>query len=81
MRFNNIDGMDVLNFICGNSPCNEICCMMRVLGRCYDIKRAWDSDENARESLVKVMRWRVDHGERTMAEANKIGLRFGAEVV
>ena len=81
MRFNNIDSMDVLNFICGSSPCNETCCMMRVLGKCYDIKRTWDFDESARESLVKVMRWRVEHGERTIQEARNIGLRFSAEVV
>ena len=81
MRFNNIDGADVVRFICGGSPCNEVCCMMRVLGTCYDIKEKWDSDESARESLVKVMRWRVEHGERTMQEAKDIGLRFGAEVV
>ena len=81
MRFDNIDGGDVVRFICGGSSCNEDCCMWRVLGTCYDIKKAWDSDESARESLVKVMRWRVEHGERTMQEAKDIGLRFGAEVV
>lgn len=67
MRFDNIDGVDVVRFICLGSPCNEDCCMRRVLGTCYDI--------------VKVMRWRVEHGERTMQEAKDIGLRFGAEVV
>ena len=81
MRFDNIDCWDVLRFICGDSPCNEDCCMWRVLGKCYDIKKAWNSGENARKSLVKVMRWRVEHGERTMQEAKDIGLRFGAEVV
>ena len=81
MRFDNIDSADVVRFICGGSSCNEDCCMWRVLGACYDIKKKWDSDESARESLVKVMRWRVEHDERTMQEAKDIGLRFGAEVV
>ena len=81
MRFDNIDGGDVVRFICAGSPCNEDCCMWRVLGKCYDIKKTWNSGENARKSLVKVMRWRVEHGERTMQEAKDIGLRFGAEVV
>ena len=81
MRFDSIDSADVVRFICCGSSCNEDCCMMRVLGTCYDIKKAWNSDESARKSLVKVMRWRVVHGERTMQEAKDIGLRFGAEVV
>ena len=81
MRFDSIDSADVVRFICVGSSCNEDCCMMRVLGKCYDIKKAWNSGESARESLVKVMRWRVEHGERTMQEAKDIGLRFGAEVV
>ena len=81
MRFDSIDSADVVRFICVGSSCNEDCCMMRVLGTCYDIKKAWYSGESARKSLVKVMRLRVEHGERTMQEANKIGLRFGAEVV
>ena len=81
MRFDGIDSADVVRFICVGSSCNEDCCMMRVLGKCYDIKKAWYSGESARESLVKVMRWRVEHGERTMQEAKDIGLRFGAEVV
>lgn len=81
MRFDNIDVGDVVRFICVGSPCNEDCCMWRVLGKCYDIKEKWNSGESARESLVKVMRWRVEHGERTMQEAKDIGLRFGAEVV
>lgn len=81
MRFDNIDSADVVRFICGGSSCNEDCCMWRVLGACYDIKKAWNSGENVRKSLVKVMRWRVEHGERTMREAKDIGLRFSAEVV
>ena len=81
MRFDSIDSADVVRFICVGSSCNEDCCMMRVLGTCYDIKKTWNSGESARKSLVKVMRLRVEHGERTMQEANKIGLRFGAEVV
>lgn len=81
MRFDNIDSADVVRFICGGSPCSEDCCMWRVLGACYDIKKEWDSGESARESLVKVMRWRVEHDERTIQEAKDIGLRFGAEVV
>ena len=81
MRFDNIDGADVVRFICGGSSCNEDCCMMRVLGRCYDIKKTWDSGEIARNKLVKVMYWRVKQGERTIKEAKDIGLRFSAEVV
>ena len=81
MRFDNIDSADVVRFICGGSPCNEDCCMWRVLGACYDIKKEWDSGESAREGLVKVMHWRVEHDERTIQEAKDIGLRFGAEVV
>lgn len=81
MRFDNIDSADVVRFICVGSRCSEDCCMWRVLGACYDIKKAWNSGESARESLVKVMRWRVEHDERTIQEAKDIGLRFGAEVV
>ena len=81
MCFDNIDGADVVRFICGGSSCNEDCCMWSVLGKCYDIKEAWDSGEHARKSLVKVMRWRVEHDERTIQEAKDIGLRFSAEVV
>ena len=81
MRFDNIDSADVVRFICGGSSCNEDCCMWRVLWKCYDIKKAWNSGESARKSLVKVMRWRVEHDERTIQEAKDIGLRFGAEVV
>lgn len=40
MRFDNIDGGDVVCFICVGSSCNEDCCMWRVLGTCYDIKKA-----------------------------------------
>ena len=56
MRFDNIDSADVVRFICGGSSCNEDCCMMRVLGKCYDIKRTWNSGESARKSLVKVIK-------------------------
>ena len=51
MRFDNIDSADVVRFICGGSSCNEDCCMWRVLGTCYDIKKAWNSGENARKAL------------------------------
>lgn len=81
MRFDNIDGAKVVCFICAGSPCGENCCMLRVLGRCYDIKKAWDYGGTARNELVKVMYWRVKQGERTIKEAKDIGLRFSAEVV
>ena len=81
MRFDNINGGDVVRFICGDSSCDENCCMNRVLGRCYDIKEAWDSGGIARNELVKVMCWRVKHGERTIKEAKDIGLRFSAKVL
>lgn len=51
MRFDNIDSGDVVRFICVGSSCNEDCCMWRVLGTCYDIKKAWNSGENARKAL------------------------------
>ena len=81
MRFDNIEGSSVSGFICGGSACNDTCCMQQVLGRCYSIAEAWDNNPERRAELLHVMRWRIDHGERTMEEANKIGLRFGAEVV
>ena len=81
MRFDNVEGSKVCAFICSGSACNETCCMQQVLGTCYSIAPAWDNFPERRAELLRVMRWRVDHGERTMAEANKIGLRFSVEVV
>lgn len=81
MRFDNVKGSDVCGFICGGSTCNRTCCMNRVLGHCYSIAPAWDDFPEKRAELLRVMRWRIDHGERTVAEANKIGLRFSVEVV
>ena len=81
MRFDNVEGSRVCGFICGGSTCNETCCMQQVLGRCYSISEAWDRKPEKRAELLRVMRWRIDHGERTMAEVNKIGLRFSVEVV
>lgn len=81
MRFDNVDGADVCSFICGGSACNYTCCMNQVLGQCYSIAPAWNDCPEKRAELLRVMRWRIDHGERTMAEANKIGLRFSVEVV
>ena len=71
MRFDNVKGGEVCSFICGGSACDETCCMQQVLGRCYSM----------REELLRVVKWRIEHGERTMQEAKDIGLRFGAEVV
>lgn len=81
MRFDNVEGSKVCSFICGNSACNETCCMQQVLGRCYSISDAWDDTPEMRAELLRVMKWRIDHGERTMAEANKIGVYFNAKVV
>ena len=81
MRFDNVDGGKVCGFICGGSACNNTCCMIRVLGRCYSIAEGWDYDPEKRAELLRVMKWRIDHGERTMAEANKIGVYFNAKVV
>lgn len=81
MRFDNVEGSKVCSFICGGSVCNNTCCMQQVLGRCYSITEAWNCDPERRAQLLRVMKWRIDHGERTMAEANKIGVYFGAKVV
>ena len=81
MRFDSVSGVDVCSFICSGSTCNYTCCMNQVLGRCYSITKARDCKPEKRAELLRVMRWRIDHGERTMAEANKIGLRFSVEVV
>lgn len=81
MSFDNVEGIRVCGFICGGSACNKTCCMQQVLGTCYSIAEAWDRKPEKRAELLRVMRWRIDHGERTMAEANKIGLRFSVEVV
>lgn len=81
MRFDNVEGIRVCGFICGGSACNKTCCMQQVLGTCYSIAEAWDRKPEKRAELLRVIRWRIDHGERTMAEANKIGLRFSVEVV
>ena len=55
--------------------------MQQVLGRCYPISDAWNNTPEMREELLRVVKWRIEHGERTMQEAKDIGLRFGAEVV
>ena len=81
MRFDNVEGGMVCGFICVGSTCNSTCCMQQALGRCYSIAEAWNCKPESRAELLRVMKWRIDHGERTMAEANKIGLRFSAEVV
>lgn len=81
MRFDNVEGSKVCSFICGDSACNKTCCMVQVLGRCYSIAEAWDSRPEMRAELLRVMKWRIDHGERTMAEANKIGVYFRGTVV
>ena len=81
MRFDNVEGSKVCNFICGGSACNGTCCMQQVLGRCYSIARNWDSIPETRADLLRVMKWRINHGERTMAEANKIGIYFRGTVV
>ena len=38
MRFDNIDGGDVVRFICVGSSCNEDCCMMRVRSPCSKVR-------------------------------------------
>lgn len=81
MRFDNVEGGKVCSFICGNSTCNRTCCMQQVLGSCYSIAEAWDNMPEMRAELLRVMKWRIDHGERTMAEANKIGVYFRGTVV
>lgn len=81
MRFDNVKGSKVFGFICCGSTCNRTCCMQQVLGTCYPIAEAWNCKPESRAELLRVMKWRIDHGERTMAEANKIGLRFSVEVV
>ena len=81
MRFDNVEGGKVCSFICSGSACNKTCCMQQVLGRCYSIAKAWDNMPEMRTELLRVIKWRIDHGERTIAEAKNIGLRFGAEVV
>lgn len=81
MRFDNVKGGEVCSFICCGSSCDETCCMQQVLGRCYSISDAWNNTPEMREELLRVVKWRIEHGERTMQEAKDIGLRFGAEVV
>lgn len=81
MRFDNVEGSKVCGFICGGSACNKTCCMQQVLGRCYSISDAWNNTPETRADLLRVMKWRIDHGERTMAEANKIGVYFRGTVV
>mgnify|MGYP006993866391 CR=1 FL=1 len=81
MRFDNVEGVKVCSFICGDSVCNKTCCMQQVLGRCYSISDAWNNTPETRAELLRVMKWRINHGERTMAEAKAIGLHFSAEVV
>lgn len=81
MRLDKVRGRDVCTFICSGSFCDRNCCMQQVLGKCYSIAEAWEGNPKQRKELLRVMRWRIDHGERTMAEANKIGVYFDAKVV
>lgn len=55
------------------------CCMVQVLGRCFDIATAWE--EGMYGDLVRVMRWRVQRGEKTAAELARIGIRLKAVII
>lgn len=79
MRYSDVSGNDVCNFICGDSTCGKDCCMHRVLGECFSIADAWG--DGRYDDLLRVMRWRVDHGERTAEELAKIGIQFKAVIV
>ncbi len=81
MRFDNVSGGDVCGFICGGSECSPTCCMNQVLGHCYYIAEAWDEYPERRPELLRVMKWRIDHGERTVKQARAIGVHFGVKVV
>ena len=82
MRFDNVKGKDVCTFICGMSACNKDCCMIKVLGGCYSIEKAWDKGSaRNRMDLLRVIKYRIERGERTLKEAEKIGIVFKAEVV
>lgn len=82
MRFDNVKGRNVCTFICGMSACDKTCCMQQVLGRCYSIADAWDKGSTRdRMDLLRVIKYRIKHGERTLKEAKKIGIVFKAEVV
>lgn len=81
MRLDNVGGADVCSFICGGSACNRNCCMNQVLGHCYSIAPAWNYYPEKRAELLRVMKWRIDHDERTLAQANEIGVYFGVKVV
>lgn len=79
MRYSDIPGDDVCRFICGGSTCAKICCMVQVLGRCFDITTAWE--EGRHDDLLRVMKWRVQHGEKTAEELARIGIRLKAVIV
>lgn len=81
MRLDKIKADDVCNFICGGSHCNETCCMIQVLGKCYAISEHWRMGEPYRSELLRVIRWRIKHGERNLDEAEAIGVTFTGTVV
>lgn len=79
MRYSDVSSDDVCRFICGGSTCNKNCCMVQVLGRCFDITTAWE--EGRYDELVRVMKWRVQHSEKTAEELLKIGIRIKAVII